>query len=206
MSDQNHTRYSDEELEEFKQLIEQKLARAESESARIKERLEELEEQADSDRGDYIDDSSNAYDVEQLNTLEYRQRKHIQDLKNALVRIRNRTYGVCVITGQLIDKRRLKAVLTTTKSLEGKEMMASGQANPVSPTREEEMTKKKVNASEKKIISRVIKKSGTTPKPAPKQDDYEDDYDDDLEVDSIDDGEVDNLDDLVHPDYEKDDD
>jgi RNA polymerase-binding transcription factor DksA len=204
MSDSNVTRYSDAELEEFRALLEKKLEKAENERDRIHSRLSELEEQADSDRSDYIDDSSNYYDVEQLNVLEHRQRKHIQDLKNALIRIKNNTYGICTVTGELIDKRRLMAVPTTTKSLEAKMRPADSSAKDED---NEEKAKKKATSQEKKIITKVIKKNPSTPKPpVPEEDDEDDLLGFDANIPDADDEDDDqDLDNLVHPDYAGDD-
>lgn len=169
---QDPQRFSDEELEEFRVLIEKKLEKAKAENKISQGRLDELEEHADSDRSDYIDDSSNAYDVEQLNTMVFRQLKHIQDLENALSRVKNRNYGVCVVTGQLIDKRRLLAVPTTTKSLEGKAAMATPEKPAPAP-------KKPAVPGEKRIITKIIKKKPVDGKPAaPIDDDYDMDDDD----------------------------
>ena len=203
MAEPQPTRYSDADLAEFRELLEKKLAKAEAERERIHQRLEELEEQADSDKADYVDDSSYAYDVEQLNMLEFRQRKHIQDLKNALMRIQNRTYGVCSITGQLIDKRRLLAVPTTTKSLEAK--MRTQEVKKSDDDEDDKPIRKTPAPKEKKIITRVIKKPSSKPVPPPLDDDEEEDEifpDLDDDMDDTEDTDPTDLDNLVHPDYE----
>jgi len=114
-------RYSEAELEEFRQLLEHKLDEAKHNLQNLREQIIEITENAEDEHGgDWIDDSSVNNDVEMLNNMAIRQRRYIQDLENALIRIRNKSYGICAITGQLIDKRRLMAVPTTTKSLQAK--------------------------------------------------------------------------------------
>ena len=115
------TRYSDAELEEFKEIIDKKLARAQEELAYYEQQILEITENSGDDHGgDWMDDSSTNNDMEFLNNMAIRQRKLIQDLENALVRIRNKSYGICVVTGKLIDKRRLKVQPIATKSVEVK--------------------------------------------------------------------------------------
>ena len=158
-------RYGEAELAEFQALIEKKVAKTENQ-------LAEAAESKDNE-GDWMDDSSNNTDIEMLEIMAYRQRKHLLDLQNALQRIYNRSYGICVITGELIDKRRLMAVPTTTKSLAAK--MGQGAEKPVFKP-----TPKPTAAKKPKIISRII------PKPTPKVEkpkNWEDDDDLDLEMD-----------------------
>ncbi len=114
-------RYSDTELAEFGAIIEKKLATAKEELDYLQEQILEITANTgDEHGGDWMDDSNINNDMEFLNNMAIRQRKYIQDLENANIRIENRTYGVCTVTGKLIDKRRLLAVPTATKSLEGK--------------------------------------------------------------------------------------
>lgn len=181
-------RYSDAELAEFKQLIDKKLAKAKEQLEALQEQILEIAENtSDEHGGDWMDDSSTNNDMEMLNNMAIRQRRFIQDLENALIRIHNKVYGVCTITGELIDKKRLLAVPTTTKSL-----AAKTQA-PVSrrPLRDEEdddenRTKKKPKPKEKKVISRVIKKSGSPAKPAKTIDLDEEEEEDDYSMDDLD--------------------
>lgn len=109
-------RYSETDLAEFKFAIGKKLDKAERQLASLDMQIEEATEQ----RGDLMDSSSNSNDMEMLQMMVNRQRKHILDLTNALQRVYNNSYGICVVTGELIDKRRLLAVPTTTKNLVGK--------------------------------------------------------------------------------------
>ena len=117
------TRYSDEELQEFKELILAKLEKASLEYDRLRDNLTNLE-------GNDIADTSPTFKVleEGANTLNkvaagqlaQRQMKFIQNLQAALVRIENKTYGVCRKTGKLIPKERLRAVPHATLSIEAK--------------------------------------------------------------------------------------
>ena len=181
-------RYSDNELTEFKNHIEQKLNRSMQQLNLLKDRIENISEVSGND-GDWMDDSSNSQDIDMLNAMMGRQQKHIRDLENALIRIQNKRYGICVISGQLIDKRRLMAVPTTTKSVLAKNGMALN-SKPI------EFKKKKTNAPTS--FSKVIKRTGGTTVTAAKTKDNffdEDEDDDDLDLDTSS-GDI-NLDELV---------
>jgi RNA polymerase-binding transcription factor DksA len=166
-------RYSDAELEEFKQLIMSKLERAKEQLEDLQGQLFDFMDSNEEDFGsDYIDDSSTGTQLELLNDMAIRQRKYIKDLENALVRIRNKSYGICVITGELIDKKRLLAVPTTTKSLQAK-VQPSTSVKPLRKVEEEEeeeeseegTTPKRKPEPKPKIITKVIRK----PKPGAAQ-------------------------------------
>ncbi len=121
MAQEPTVRYSDEELEEFRVLIQEKLAKAEEELAFTQKQIDELNESGFHQQGgDWYDDSSAHADLELLQRMAQRQQRYVQDLRNALLRIQNKTYGICTVTGQLIDKNRLRLVPHATKSLEGK--------------------------------------------------------------------------------------
>ena len=114
------TRYSDEELEEFKVLIENKLVKAKEQLNFYLDQLGELSEnQTAKIKG--LDDGNGTTEVERLNTLAARQRKHIHHLENALLRIQNKVYGVCRVSGKLISKGRLMAVPHATLSIHAKQ-------------------------------------------------------------------------------------
>ena len=172
-------RYSDGELAEFKALIEKKLANATEQLDSLQEQILEITENtSDEHGGDWMDDSSINNDVEMLNNMAIRQRRYIKDLENALVRIRNKTYGICIITGELIDKKRLLAVPTTTKSLVAK----TQEQNP--PTERRASTIERPTpkpTGEKKVITKIIRKSPTKPAP-PKPAAFDDDDDDDFNL------------------------
>jgi DnaK suppressor protein len=114
------TRYSDEELNEFRTLIEQKLTRAKEQ---LKFYLDQLAEVADNPdhKIKALDDGIGTAENERLSDMAGRQRKLIQHLENAMVRIKNKTYGICRQTGELIAKERLRAVPHATLSIEAKQ-------------------------------------------------------------------------------------
>ena len=115
------TRYSDEDLAEFQAIIEKKIEQTEQQLESLKEQIREISENtSDEHGGDWVDDSSISADIEMLNNMALRQQKYLRDLNNAMLRIKNKVYGICVVTRELIDKRRLLAVPTTTKSLTAK--------------------------------------------------------------------------------------
>lgn len=114
------TRYSDQELEEFKVLIEEKLEKAKQQLDFYLNQISELAENPDNKlKG--LDDGNSTLESERLYTNAARQRKHIQHLENALIRIQNKVYGVCRATGKLISKERLRAVPHATLSIEAKQ-------------------------------------------------------------------------------------
>lgn len=121
MSD-DKTRYSDEELQEFKQLIEEKLNKARKEYDFLIEAVKNPEESGNADdmSNQLFDDNRASSEKEYLSQMAERQKKFIQNLEKALVRIENKTYGICQQTGKLISKERLKAVPHTTLSIEAK--------------------------------------------------------------------------------------
>ena len=173
-------RYSDAELDEFREIIETKLARATKHLTELQEQIVEITENtSDEHGGDWVDDSSINNDVEMLNNMAIRQRVHIQDLQNAFVRIKNKSYGICIVTGELIDKRRLLAVPTTTKSMADK---VSEQKQPpekkIKPVQESSEERKDIEKvmPQKRIITTVIRKSSPNKKkPAIDPDDFDDD-------------------------------
>lgn len=113
-------RYTDEELDEFKQLIEEKLALAKDQLIFYKSQLTELAENEQS-KVKGLDDGVTSSANEQTSSLAARTQKYIQHLQNALLRIENKVYGVCRETGKLISKERLKAVPHATLSIEAKQ-------------------------------------------------------------------------------------
>lgn len=115
-------KYSNADLEEFQAVIDKRLARSEKQIRQLEEQLSDLYENA-SNGYDPDDNSSLDQEKDMLQTMLSRQQKHANDLRNALIRIHNKSYGICELTGTLIDKRRLMAVPTTTKSLAAKEQL-----------------------------------------------------------------------------------
>ncbi|PRD54408.1 molecular chaperone DnaK [Sphingobacterium gobiense] len=117
------TRYSDAELQEFKDIILEKLRIAKEELAALTSTLSSSNANGTDDTaGTYktLEDGSATLEKEQTNQLAARQKKFIDNLEAALVRIENKTYGICRETGKLIQKERLKAVPHTTLSIEAK--------------------------------------------------------------------------------------
>ena len=115
-------RYSDEELAEFKELILEKLARARKDLELLNEHVAGKGNNADDTAPTFkvLEEGSNVLAKEENSQLAARQYKYIQNLENALIRIENKTYGVCRITGKLIPKERLRAVPHATLSVEAK--------------------------------------------------------------------------------------
>ncbi len=121
-------RYSDEELQEFKELIDAKLLQAQEELNTTQQQIADLNENGFNQQGgDWYDDSTTHTDLEMLQRMLVRQQRYVQDLRNALLRIQNKTYGVCSVTGLLIDKSRLRLVPHATKSIDGKNLANSGK-------------------------------------------------------------------------------
>jgi RNA polymerase-binding transcription factor DksA len=114
-------RYSDEELHEFKVLIDDKLAATRKEIQFLRDQMLEINENsANQQSGDWTDESSSHTEMEMLNNMLARQQQFLRNLENAIIRIQNKTYGICSITGHLINKERLKLVPHATKSVEAK--------------------------------------------------------------------------------------
>jgi DnaK suppressor protein len=119
------TRYSDEELEEFRTIIQSKLRKAKEELEFLQESILNPNEHGIDDTiqtNKMLDDNSYSMEKENLSRLADRQRKFISSLEMALIRIENKTYGICRETGKLISKERLKAVPHATLSIEAKQM------------------------------------------------------------------------------------
>jgi RNA polymerase-binding transcription factor DksA len=114
------TRYSDKELEEFDQLIDQKLIVAREQLEFYLKQLEDMAENPDNKiKG--LDDGLSTLESERVSSLASRQQKLIQHLENAKIRIKNKVYGICRETGKLISKERLRAVPHATLSIEAKQ-------------------------------------------------------------------------------------
>ena len=117
------TRYSESDLQEFKGLLLGKLASAKEELNALATSLSSPNANGTDDTaGTYktLEDGSATLEKEQINQLAARQKKFIEQLEAALVRIENKTYGICRETGKLIPKERLRAVPHTTLSMEAK--------------------------------------------------------------------------------------
>jgi RNA polymerase-binding transcription factor DksA len=125
MSKEPKVKYSDKELEEFRQIILEKI-----DKAQVQLDLIESAYRNDSNNGTddtsptfkAFDEGSEVMSKEANSQLAIRQEKFIRDLKNALIRIENKTYGICRVTKKLINKERLKLVPHATLSIEAKNM------------------------------------------------------------------------------------
>jgi len=117
-------RYSDAELAEFKDLILKKLDTAKKELAYLQGLITRKDE-GDMEDGRYMtmEDGSMSMEREQLSQMASRQITFIDHLEKAMMRIENKTYGICRVTGKLIDKARLRAVPHATLSIEAKQLM-----------------------------------------------------------------------------------
>ena len=131
MAEEIKNRYSDEELAEFRAIIEEKLAAAKAEYKTLREIVmnsstNDIEDTSPSFKT-VEDDGANQLSKEEAGHLTQRQYKFIQNLEAALVRIENKTYGICRATGKLIPKERLRLVPHATLTVEAKEMMSKGK-------------------------------------------------------------------------------
>ena len=118
-------RYSDAELVEFREIIGKKLDAAKKELNYLQGLITRKDESGDMDEGRYMtmEDGSVSMEREQLSQMASRQITFIDHLEKAMMRIENKTYGICRVTGKLIDKARLRAVPHATLSIEAKQMM-----------------------------------------------------------------------------------
>ncbi len=115
--------YSNSELKEFEDLINEKLEIARKELNNLKSSLNKGGEDgldASSAYAKVLEDGADTTEKESMNQLAGRQQKFINNLENALIRIKNGTYGICVDTGKLIPKERLRAVPHTMHCIEAK--------------------------------------------------------------------------------------
>ncbi|RNC88402.1 MAG: TraR/DksA family transcriptional regulator [Winogradskyella sp.] len=125
MATEAKNRYSDKELEEFRVLIQEKIDKAEHDLELIKSAYMNDHNNGTDDTSPTFkafDEGSATMSKESNSQLAIRQEKFIRDLKNALIRIENKTYGVCRVTGKLINPERLKLVPHATLSIEAKNM------------------------------------------------------------------------------------
>jgi RNA polymerase-binding transcription factor DksA len=128
MADEVKTRYSDEELAEFKAIIDDMLAKARAEYDTLRHVImhngsNDIEDTSPSFKT-VEDDGAYQLSKEEASQLAQRQYKFIQNLEAALVRIENKTYGICRETGKLIPKERLRLVPHATLTVEAKEKLA----------------------------------------------------------------------------------
>jgi RNA polymerase-binding transcription factor DksA len=201
-------RYSDEELDFFKENIEKALNKAKNDHNFLLEQIQDVSDARDGD-ADMMDDASNSNDLERLYEMASRQRNLVRDLENALLRIRNKSYGICIVTGELIDKRRLIAVPITTKSLAAKNAVLAP------PPKKKEPSSNPVRKNKPPVIvSKIIRGKQPQVKSTVNPDDdfFDDELLDDDDIlsrldydDSFDDTDTDtDLDTFVDPDSDED--
>ena len=123
MSKNSKNKYTDKELEGFRKIINEKIEKAQNDlelikSAYMNDSTNGTEDTSPTFKS--VEEGSETMSKEANTQLALRQEKFIRDLKNALVRIENKTYGVCRVTGKLIDKKRLNIVPHATFSIEAK--------------------------------------------------------------------------------------
>ncbi len=119
----NRTRYSDKELLEFKELIQKKLEEAQADYDLLKQTLSHADDHGTDDTSPsfkLLEDGSDVLSKEETAQLASRQEKYIVNLKNALVRIENKSYGICRVSGKLIPKERLRSVPHATLGIDAK--------------------------------------------------------------------------------------
>ena len=117
------TRYSDKELAEFKKLILGKLAEAQADYDLLKQTLSNEDNHGTDDTSPtfkLLEDGSDVMSKEETAQLAARQEKYIVNLKNALIRIENKSYGICRVSGRLIPKERLRSVPHATLGIDAK--------------------------------------------------------------------------------------
>ncbi|MFN8416698.1 MAG: TraR/DksA C4-type zinc finger protein [Cytophagaceae bacterium] len=122
-SNQEKVRYSSEELKEFEEIIREKLDTARKELQYIKELLSRKnDEGTDNTTGNLkmLEDGADVLEKESNSAMAARLQKFILQLENAMARIKNGTYGICIVTGKLIPKERLRLVPHTQHSIEAK--------------------------------------------------------------------------------------
>ena len=125
MNVETNNRYSDKDLAEFKVLIQEKIDKAIHDLDLIKSAyMNDLNNGTDDTSPTFkaFEEGSETMSKEANSQLAIRQEKFIRDLKNAIIRIENKTYGICRVTGKLISKERLKLVPHATLSIEAKNM------------------------------------------------------------------------------------
>lgn len=119
-------RYSDKDLKEFKKIIEAKLEEAKGDYDLLKKTLSHTDDNGTNDTSPsfkMMEDGSDTLSREETAQLASRQEKFIKHLEDALLRIQNKTYGICRVTGELIRKERLKLVPHATLSIDAKNAM-----------------------------------------------------------------------------------
>lgn len=123
LNDDKKNRYTDEELEEFRQIILKKLAKAHEDLKVLTEAYTNYDEHGTDDTSPtfkVLEEGFQVMSKEENSRLAARQQKFINSLEQALIRIENKTYGICRVTGKLISKERLRSVPHATLSIDAK--------------------------------------------------------------------------------------
>ena len=137
--DKAKTRYTDEELEEFKQIILQKLEKAHNDLQLLTDAYTTGNEHDTNDTSPtfkVLEEGYQVFSKEENSKFAARQEKFIKSLENALIRIENKTYGICRVTGKLIPRDRLRSVPHATLSIEAKRVQVvatTAAARPIDP-------------------------------------------------------------------------
>jgi DnaK suppressor protein len=129
----NKVRYRNEDLADFEIMINEKLIEAKKQLSDLKIQLKELNNSGDENRAGTFDDGASNWQREHLSKLAARQQKFIRNLEYALIRIKNKTYGVCSVSGTLISKERLKLVPHATKTVAGKHSSQGKSKKQIKP-------------------------------------------------------------------------
>ena len=127
------TRYTDEELEEFRQIILQKLEKARNDLQLLTDAYTTGNEHDTNDTSPtfkVLEEGYQVFSKEENSKFAARQEKFIKSLENALIRIENKTYGICRVTGKLIPKDRLRSVPHATLSIEAKRVQTAPSFTP----------------------------------------------------------------------------
>jgi RNA polymerase-binding transcription factor DksA len=132
INENTKTKYSDSELEEFQEIILAKLKKAQLDFDLLTEAYSNTSEHGTNDTSPtfkVLEEGQQVLSKEENSRLAARQKRFMTNLENALIRIKNKTYGVCRVTGKLISKERLRAVPHATLSIDAKNKMA--KPNPI---------------------------------------------------------------------------
>jgi len=122
-------RYTQEELDQFRVFVDKKLSRAKEDFEYMQNQINELSMNSDGDHSsDYIDGSAAHMDIQRMNEMAKRHLMTIEELEGAKVRIRQGTYGICSVTGEKINPKRLRLVPGAKRSVEGQELFNLGKA------------------------------------------------------------------------------
>jgi RNA polymerase-binding transcription factor DksA len=111
----NYTRFSNKELDAFKIFVELNLAKAKSALKHYQDLLQEIEEKLNDNQDDWAKGVMSMYDYDMISNIIVNEKKLIKDLELAIIRIRNKSYGICEVTGTLIDKNILRTNPTVTR-------------------------------------------------------------------------------------------